>query len=100
MNADENALLRVTNGLQILVKFVASASLIFLSLGWSGVQAAFESASSHTGSIPDDSTVMDTEIVAGLVRVGGETEPWRAVEIVWSSIDRSTVLLTDCQCYG
>ena len=92
--------MRVTNGLQILVKFVASASLIFLSLSWSGVQAAFESASSHAGSIPDNSTVMDTEIVAGLVGVGGKTEPWRAVEIVWSSIDGSTVLLTDSQCYG
>ena len=43
---------------------------------------------------------MDTEIVASLIGVGGETEPWRAVEIVWSSRLGSTVLLADCQSDG
>ncbi|KAF1760488.1 hypothetical protein GCK72_008737 [Caenorhabditis remanei] len=40
---------------------------------------------------------MDTEIVAGLVGLSGETDPWRAVVIRCCTVDRGTVVLTDGQ---
>ena len=40
---------------------------------------------------------MDTEIVAGLIGLSGKTDPWRAIVIRCSTIDRGTVVLTDSQ---
>ncbi|KAF1756149.1 hypothetical protein GCK72_012602 [Caenorhabditis remanei] len=58
----------------------------------------------HTGSFINNMALVDTEIVAGLVRLSGETDPWRAVVVRCSSVVRSTVVLTDgektCGCNG
>ncbi|KAF1756153.1 hypothetical protein GCK72_012606 [Caenorhabditis remanei] len=80
---------------KIIVELVAPTDLEWLFLGWECLETATVLVSSHTGSLIDNMALVDTQIVTGLVGLGGKTDPWRAVVVRCSSVVRRTVVLTD-----